>query len=235
MKRSKKNFTLVELVIVAIIVVILLVVGVAVFGGMLSSPITKERNKAQLTQCTNNLKQLGTALLQYEMTYACGPVYSKDSEDTTSDGKLCAANLMRLYVSGLGDSLELYVCPVSNIPPAPEIAAASTAKVQNDADGTKYTTYNLTTCYNQKDPANKIVIADMSFTKGNVAASVHDFDSTKIDVGPNCLFKDGRVANVQSLCPDNSSEYELSPKGNIYRVDSGNGKGKDTCILGVDR
>lgn len=234
MKQTKRSFTLVEVVIV---IVVLLLVGVviAVSMGIASGGVVKARNKAQMGQCANNLKQISVTLFQYEMTYQTEPIYSVASATTTTDGQLCAANLMRLYVSGLNDDLKGFVCPVGQFTPTPADAAASTAIVQANPNGAKYTSYNLTTCYAQDDPANKIIIADMPFAKGNVSASIHDSDATKIDLGPNCLFKDGHVANVQSLCPEKSSEHDLSASGNIYRVDGGAGKGKDTCILGVDR
>lgn len=237
MKRIKRSFTLVEVVIV---IVALIVVGLVIafatgmLFGPLSRPLTKERDKAQMTQCANNLKQMSVALIQYEMVYQMGPIYSSASATTTTKGTLCAANLMRLYSCGLNDSLQSYVCPVGFVP-APENATASADAVRDDSDGAKYTTYNLTTCYAEGDPANKIVVADMPYAKGKIAASSHDAEAGKIDVGPNCLFKDGHVANVQNLCPEESSEHDLSASGNIYRVDGGAGKGKDTCILGVDR
>ena len=56
-----------------------------------------------------------------------------------------------------------------------------------------------------------------------------------IDDGPNCLYKDGHVANAKNLSPEGSSEYEKwTNSGNIYKInDTGTnaGKGKDTVIL----
>ena len=125
---------------------------------------------------------------------------------------------------------------MSKFAPAPADAIASLDAVRGEANGAKYTAYNLTTCYALDDPANKIIVADMPFAAGNVTASVHDSAADRIDFGPQCLFKDGHVATkVTNLCPEGSSERDLSPNGNIYRVDGGGGKGKDTCILGVDR
>lgn len=225
----KRHFTFVDLLVV--------VVASGVVGAMLSNPLLQSRQKGQLMQCANNLRMIGVSLLQYEMHFNAAPVYSGASATTTEDGKLTAANLLRLYSCGRleGVRLQLFRCPLGVFKPDAKDAAATRATVQGDADGAKYTSYNLTTCYSMNDPANKIIVADMPFAKGCVTASAHDAEATKIDVGPNALFKDGHVTNVKSLCPVGSSEHDLSPKGNIYRVDGGEGKGKDTCILGVER
>ncbi len=238
MERIKRGFTLVEVVIVIIVLVvvgIVIAVSIGIAGGAASGVAIKARDNAQMKQCADNLRQIGTTLLQFEMAYNAAPTYNGASATTTTDGKLCAANLMRLYVSGLNNDLKSFVCPGGKFKPTPADAAASTATVEKTVDGSKYTSYNLTTCYATSDPANRIVVADMPYAKDNVAASIHDSDASKIDVGPNCLFKDLHVANVQNLCPEESSEHDLSVSGNIYRVDGGAGKGKDTCILGVDR
>lgn len=228
MKLTKRGFTLVEVVavIVAVIILVLVLHGRYVY---------RHRHRAIMIMCRNNLKQIGTAFAQYEKTYKVAPAYSEVSAVTTTDGNLCAANLMRLYSCGLDDNLAGFRCMASKYAPPPEVANADHATVRDDPNGGKYTTYNLTTCYSMNDPANRIIVADMPFAKGCVTASAHDAEATKIDVGPNALFKDGHVTNVKSLCPVGSSEHDLSPKGNIYRVDGGEGKGKDTCILGVER
>ena len=223
---QRQNFTLVE----ALVVIAVLGILIALFT---APPV--HRHRIRRIPCLNNLKQIGKALSQYETTYQSAPAYSAASAATTTDGKLCAANLMRLYSCGLSDYWEGFVCPLGAFRPKSADAAARPEAVRDDPDGAKYTSYNLTTCYDLRDPANKIVVADMPYALGNVTASIHDAKATEIDLGPNCLFNDGHVANAQSLCPVGSSEYDLSPHGNIYRVDGGEGKGKDTCILGVER
>lgn len=255
MQQVQHGFTILEVVLVIAVSILLgIVIGLS---GVLSFPKTNVHNeqqqnaiggnqteaqqqpqqleKQQLIQCTNNLRQIGIGLLQYEMTYNSAPVYSNTSATTIIDGKLCAANLMRLNASAIVDDLKTFCCPFGTFIPTTENAKASINIVSNEPNGSKFTSYNLTTCSSIGDPQNKIVVADMPFAKDNVTASTHDTEATKIDRGPNCLFKDGHVINVKKLCPEGSSECELSPAGNIYRVDGGAGKGKDTCILGVAR
>ncbi len=213
MNQSKNGFTLVEVIIV---IAVLLIVGIVLAVVFVPGWVQKKRAKQQMVMCNNNLRQMGIGLMQYEMTYNNGPAYNLAGTITTTDGDLCEANLLMLLVSELVADKMTFICP-------------------KRSDGEMLPSYNLTTCYNQGDPVNKIVIADMPFAKGNVTASIHDADADTMNIGPNCLFKDGHVANFQDLCPQGSSEYDLSPNGNIYRVDSGNGKGKDTCILGLGR
>lgn len=228
MKRIAKGFTILEVVVVVAVAAILLFLLCP-----WSSPFCYINRRPPLIVCTDNLKQIGIAVSQYEMNHKSAPAYSEASAAATADGNLTAANLLRVYGPGLHDNLYGFRCPLSQS--APTITDAAPATVRNDPGGGKYTDYNLTTCYDRQDPKNKIIVADMPFAPGNVVASIHDAKPTKIDVGPNCLFRDGHVKNEMNLCPEGSSECELSSAGNIYRVDGGAGKGKDTCILGVAR
>lgn len=234
MRRNHKHFTLVE---VLMIFFVILVVLALLYEFLFSSSISRKqhRERHHWITCTNNLKQIGIALQQYQMMYEAAPAYNAASATATVDGNSCAANLMRLYSCELNEDLAGFRCPFDKFAPAPEVAKADSVTVRDDPDGAKYTSYNLTTCYDMNDPANKIIVADMPYALGNVAASIHDETPAEIDRGPNCLFKDGAVRNVKNLCPEGSSERDLSPSGNIYRVDGGEGKGKDTCILGAGR
>ena len=129
---------------------------------------------------------------------------------------------MRLYVSGLADNLELFVCPVSNYSVAQANKTDNAATVGNEkTNGCKYTTYNLTTKYKgmTSGPANKIIIADVPFDTDGKASS-HDSDKDRITNGPNCLFADNHVSNPKSVRPQGSSEYELDiATSSIYKSD----------------
>ena len=61
MKRLSRGFTLIELLVVIAIIAILAAILFPVFA--------QAREKARQTQCTNNLKQIGTAVQMYSQDY----------------------------------------------------------------------------------------------------------------------------------------------------------------------
>ena len=65
MKRMKKGFTLVEIMIVVAIIAILAAVAIPNF--------LRYRKTSQMNACISNLKQLGTASEQWKMTHAGQP------------------------------------------------------------------------------------------------------------------------------------------------------------------
>ena len=215
MKQNKKSFTLIEMLVVIAII--------ATLAAMLSGPVTKALQKAKISgHCTNNLKQIGTSLFQYELDFGTPQIKEDDTDTSGETAGKTAEKLMRLYVSNLADNLELFVCPVSNYSVAQDNKTDNADTVGKEkTNGCKYTTYNLTTKYKgmASGPANKIIIADVPFdTTGK--ASAHDSEAAKITNGPNCLFADSHVSNPKSVRPQGSSEYELDKAdSSIYNSD----------------
>jgi type II secretory pathway pseudopilin PulG len=209
--------------------VVIAIIGI--LAALLSGPLMRARRQAQLTECVNNLKQLGLALTQYvtkggkNQVPHCGDA----SQNLLSNSYYYGhgpGDLIRVFVSGNVDTLDLFFCPVAKGQPertTARLANHTTALLWTEAPQ-NFVDYNLTCGYRgAKDPGNKIIVADSplgetgfeidgwidtsKFGKSiRTRVSIHDLHG-RFREGPGMLYQDNHVKVEPDTLPKGSSMY----------------------------
>ncbi|MHC4391781.1 MAG: type II secretion system protein [Planctomycetota bacterium] len=178
-RSNERGFTLVELLVVIAII--------AILAGMVTTGIQRARRKASQIECLNNLKNIGTAAMQYSEEYRGRYPWPKRSGTAElTDESDAREALGLLYRYGFVDVPVVFVCPSDQLSDPAE-------KIEDKRE--RRETFHLDEGFCSYTWRNKLITANSQSDRpmsgdmrgGDNAEYAHHPD------GRNILLKDGSV------------------------------------------
>ncbi len=204
--KTYNSFTLIEMLVVIAIISIL--------ASMLSGPISRAIQKGREVACTNQLKQIGISVFQYQSPnmYDALPNIKGTTISTNTD---TVAPLVALVAANLIDNPKMVSCPVGGAPEVPEELDATTPVNALASATMAGGTYNVGSISGKNAPANYLFTLFFKRNAGgsmviagdaaagaaglNAVYSPNHGDSTSDrNNGANALFGDGHVKTAKS-------------------------------------
>ncbi len=201
---KKKQFTLIELLVVIAIIAVLATMLFPVVGSM--------TDKADATKCTNNLKQIGTAIFAYSGDHDGAFPYHKEG-DTFDNPSLekHAKNFFVLRKSKYGEEPAMFVCPSTS--------RVNTIGASIDRNDTRLDTFgaeggfkkeNVAYCYftgNTASKDNGISKATMKQASGIVSDGFVNTDAAEDKLATWNHDSRGQWVRVDGGVQNSTSEY----------------------------
>ncbi len=201
---KKKQFTLIELLVVIAIIAVLATMLFPVVGSM--------TDKADATKCTNNLKQLGTAVFAYSGDHDGAFPYHDGGDTYLTQGlEAHAKNFFVLRKSKYGEEPAMFVCPsTSRVNTIGASIDRKDANLKNFGITGGFVKENVAYCYftgNTADADKGISKATMKQASGIISDGYVNTDATDSDLATWNHDSRGQWVRVDGGVQNSTSDY----------------------------
>ena len=197
-KRMSGGFTLVELLVVIVII--------AALAGLTAPMVIRQRKKADQTEATNNARQIGLALFEFETAYNSFPDQNtiKDVTDNTGTqltlGTSSSNDFFRqLIAAEISSSEAMFYAKAAYSKKPDNIFNTAEKALANGEVGFGYIMNNTTAFSTAGNPARPIVCAPLYSADGSSISADGQFDLDFYDLKAVVLRIDNSVTSLPLL------------------------------------